>query len=389
MIDNKKLGILTILAVGMVVVAVIVSTQQASRGPSIQGPTYLIQGLDPMVIGVIRIGSSDKTVTLRRQGKGFVVVNKDNYPADNKAINDLLTNCMDIQVTQSVTSNPDNHADLGVTEDKARTIVRFYKIADGNETLITGLIVGNYREGAQGSYVRLANSNQVYIAQSIPWIRDTALDFLNQEILAVKTEDINSITVQGPSGSYTLKKRPNTDTFEMIDLPEGKRLKEYEARSVATAINSLRFDDVKRGPDPNLQFNRTYIARMNDSTVYTLRLAQKEGNTFLSCHAEYTDTNQVLIDPTKKDSPEELKKKEARLLAQERALRFTSRHTGWIYQIPSWKANYLIKDVNDILEAMPKPLESTEPNQPATFGPSEPNIIQDEPNQLKPEPNSP
>jgi len=378
----------------MVVLAVFVTSHGSGGRPTAQGPTYLIQGLDPMDIGVIRIGTGEKTITIRRQGKNFVVENKDNYPADNKTINDLLTNCMDIQIGELVTSSPANHQDLGVTEDKARTVVKFYKVADGNEALITGIVVGNYREGGQGSYVRLASSNDVYVAANIPWIRDTALDYLNQEIMAVKTDQIESVTVQGPKGQYTLKKRPNTDTFDMADLPEGKRLKEYEARSVATAINSLRFDDVKRGPDTSLDFNRLYVARLSDSTVYTLKIAQKDNKTFVTCHAEYTDTNQVLIDPKKQDSPEELKKKEAKLLAQEKAIRFAARHTGWIYQIPSWKANYITKDVNDIVEDLPRPASATpaEPNtMPSIQEPNLPKAAEvTEPNTVQPrEPNTP
>jgi hypothetical protein len=324
-------------------------------------------------------------VTIRRQGKDFVVENKDGYPADNKAINGLLTNCMDIQTTELVTSNPANHEDLGVTEQKARSIVRFYKVVDGNEALITGVVVGNYREGGQGSYVRLANSNDVYVATNIPWIRDSALDYVNQELLAVKTDQIVSVAVKGPSGQYTLKKRPSTDTFEMVDLPEGKRLKEYDARSVATAINSLRFDDVKRGPDPSLDFNRTYVARLDDSTVYTLKIAKSDGKTFVTCQAEYADTNQVVIDTTKKDSEEELKKKEAKLLAQEKVLKFAARHAGWIYEIPSWKANYITKDVNDLLEALPQPVKYVQEPNEAVAEPSKALVTAGqttEPNQL-------
>jgi len=34
-------------------------------------------------------------------------------------------------------------------------------------------------------------------------------------------------------------------------------------------VSSLRFDDVKKGPDTTLDFNRQYMAKLKDSTLYT------------------------------------------------------------------------------------------------------------------------
>jgi hypothetical protein len=280
----------------------------------------------------------------------------------------LITSCMDIKTTQLASSNPANHADLGVTEDKARNVVKFFKFVDTNEVLLTGLLIGNAKEGGQGTYVRLTTSNDVYLTPNSPWIRESATDYIDQELLAVKTEDVDSVTVISPQGRYVLRKKAEGDSFEMPSLPEGKRLKESDARTVATAVNSLRFDDVKKGPDSSLEFNRQYGIKLRDSTLYTLRIAQKDSKTFVTCHAEYTDPNKVQMDPTKVDSKEELQKKEAKLQAQEKALKFAARHTGWVYEIPSWKAGYLTKDVNDLVEDLPKPKAqetAIEPNGPA------------------------
>ncbi len=73
---------------------------------------YLIQGLDPADIGSIVLGAGDSAVTLKREGGRFVVVNKDNYPADAKEINNLLTKCLEIRTSEFITDNPANHEDL-------------------------------------------------------------------------------------------------------------------------------------------------------------------------------------------------------------------------------------------------------------------------------------
>src|SRR5512136_2140589 len=111
--NSKKLGILAAVAAVMVLWAVVQSRRAGLPAPSSGVPTYLIQGLDLDTIARITIGAGDKAVKLRRQAKGFEVLNRDGYPADTKAINDLFTNCMDVKTLQLATSNPANHADLG------------------------------------------------------------------------------------------------------------------------------------------------------------------------------------------------------------------------------------------------------------------------------------
>ena len=87
----------------------------------------------------------------------------------------------------------------------------------------------------------------------------------------------------------------------------------------------------------------------------------------------------VTIQPNKVDSPEELKAKEARLLAQESAQKFTLRHKGWIYEIPDWKAKYLTMNPSDLFEEE----EEEEPAEDTTAEPTEPVEISQpvEPNQ--------
>ncbi len=79
--SDRKLTILGIVAVFMVIWAVVQS--RVSNRPKVEtdGPAYLLWGLDPADIDSIVLKTSEETVTLKRQQRGFVVVNKDNYPA--------------------------------------------------------------------------------------------------------------------------------------------------------------------------------------------------------------------------------------------------------------------------------------------------------------------
>jgi len=354
--SNRKLGILAVVAAGMILLAMITARTSVSGRTKTSGPAYLIQGLDPANIHSLVIGHGKDEIKIERQENQFVIVNKSGYPADPKQINDLITKALDIKTVELFTSDPKNHEDLEVTEEKARNVVKFFK-ADGS--LLTGVIIGKSLESGQGAYVRLASGNEVYLATETPWFRTRAVEYVNQEIASVKREDIRVVTVTSPEGSYTLRtEKAGSDVVVMDNLPADKKLKDSDAKSVLTALQGLRFDDVNAPAQiEGLAFDRKYVARLEDSTEYTLELAKKGDKTYLKVRAVYTNPDKVTINPNQQDSPEELKKKEAILLAQENAQRFALRHKDWVYEIPDWKANYLMKAQADLLEAKEKPAE--------------------------------
>ena len=82
------------------------------------------------------------------------MASKDNYPAMAGEINKLIAACLDIQTTELYSDNPENHEDLGVTEEDARNVVKFYK---ADSSLLTGMVISKPREQGRGAYVRQVN----------------------------------------------------------------------------------------------------------------------------------------------------------------------------------------------------------------------------------------
>jgi len=350
--SDKKLTVLGVVAVLMVLWAVVQS--RVANGPAAErdAPVYLIQGLEPSAIGGIILGSGEDAVTLERQDSGFVVVNKDNYPAKTSAINDLISKCLDIQTSEFVTDNPDNHADLEVTEDKARTVIKFMT-PEPNSTILAGVVVGKATELGQGTYVRLlskdsAVSNKVYVASNIPWFSTGAMDYVEKNLISIKRDDIESVTVTSPDSAYTLKTAEGGTDIVMENVPAGKKLKSSDAQSVFTALTSLSCDDVRKNSS-DLAFDRQYVCKLKDSTVYTLKIAQKDDKTYVTATAQFTDTTPV-TKGSDVETDEALKAKEAKLLARDKADEFAKAHQGWVYEIADWKAKNLTKSVADLVE---------------------------------------
>ena len=361
--SDRKLAILAVVAVVMVILAVIQS-HISSGPPKAEIPGYLMPAVNTARVGIIVIGKGDDIVTIKQMAEQFVVTNKDNYPAKVSEINNLLTKCQEIRWSQFITDNPANHKDLQVTEQDARSVVKFLT-PEPNSTILAGVVVGKTRETGEGTYVRLlsgdkASSNKVYLAQDVPWFNNQVMNYIEQELISCKFEDINSVTVASSDGEYTLKAKQDGKDIVLENTPQGKKLKSSDGRSVFTALTDLRFEDVVKKTS-GLLFDKKFICRLKNSVVYTIDIAQKDNQAYIICHAAFTDT---VEKPKQDESQEELKKKEAKLLAWEKASEFSQKHQGWVYKIADYKAKSLTKLLSDLLEDDNSTKETEKPAEP-------------------------
>ncbi|MHC4153994.1 MAG: DUF4340 domain-containing protein [Planctomycetota bacterium] len=353
MMSDKKLTVLGIVAALMVVLTAGQSYLSKMKAPSKApgGDTYLIQGLDPGRIAFIEVGKGENPVRLVRKGNLFLVANKENYRALTSKINDLLTSCLDIRTVELVTSNPANHESLHVTQEKAQNVVKFL---GEDEKIITGLVIGTSRlpelqMDKRSTYVRLITSDDVYEAKNVPLPGASATDYMEKQIVDLGSDDVVRVTVTGPEDSYTLRvSDSNDDSIVMENIPEGKKLKTVEAQPLFSALSYFSFDDVKKAGslEGGVNFDSTHVCELKDGTVYTFRIAEAADKTYVKCSAEYAgDTRAEILA-----SNEELKDKEAKLLAHDRVLEFAIMHEGWVYEISNWNAEKLTKKLTDLLE---------------------------------------
>ncbi len=353
--SNKNLTILGMVALVMFLAAAGITLIGKEKPQSAVANPYLISGLETKNIAKIALTSGGKPMTLQLEGDNFVIAEKGKYPAKLDAVDKLFSDCMGITISELITDNVDNHADLGVTEDKARILVRFYDNADA---LITGLVVGNSAEDRPGTYIRLVNENKVYLCERAPYIKASATDYMDQQLTQVVRDAIVKVNVTGPEGTYALT-RDDKGSVVLDAVPEGKQPKGSELENVYTVLTGLRFTDVTTDA-AGLTFDYTYFCRLSDSTEYTFKLAQKEGKTFLTAGAVFTDTTPVTITRDGSETEAELKAKEAKLTARDAAEKFNQRHKGWIYEIGSWQAGKMTQSLNGLVEDIPQPEEKTE-----------------------------
>lgn len=350
--SNKKLTVLGVIAAAMVVWAV-VQSQIANRtaGGTVAGAS-LLQGIDPATIGSIIVQADGNTVTLSRMGNSFVVVEKENYPAQTSQINNLITLCLDIQTSELITSDKANFAELGVSDDKPEKAVKFLT---ADKKMIAGIIIGKQAKDTQGSYVRRVSDDKVYLSTNAPWLQTAAMEYIDKKLTDVDRANIVKVTLTSYDGSYNIANEPNRGVV-LENVPAGKITKTNEVEQVLTALAGLGFENVKKDAGA-IGFDKSYVCRLKDSTVYTLNLAVKDGKTYAKCTADFMDKSTVTKKQGVVESDEDLKAKEAKLLARDKADAFAKKTQGWVYEIPEYKGKNLTAKFADLIES--------EPNKPA------------------------
>lgn len=355
--SDRKLAVLGIIAVGLAALAILQSRFSRTYTPPQITLAPLIEGLDIDQVQTILINSKEaQPIRLERRDKTFVVAGKEDYPANLKKVNSLISDCLDLRVTSDalITANPDNHAQLGLTSDTARYEIAFL---DGQQKNLVGLLISesDMEEEQSSAAVRLAASNQAWRISDVPYISTRPIDYIDTQILQIQRDKISRVTVTDPNqNTYTLTPIPDTSDVALPDVPPQKQIRQSSARSTFGSLTSLRMEDVMASASaPPLEFNRSYVCELNDHLVYTVRLARSGDKNYIRLSARYTGPEPQVQQQV--ESEEQLRQREALFLAKDTAEAFTRKHAGWVYVIPSYKADEMTRSRNDLMEDIPRP----------------------------------
>lgn len=348
--SNRKLMVLGIVAVAMVVWAVLQSKVSQKTKVVLKDKTPLVQGLNPAQIAKIMVDKKSDAVELVRKGNEFVVSQKDNYKAKTQSVNELINKVLDVKTRgELLTSNPDNFGQLEVADVNSAGTVKFFN-KDGG--LITGIVLGK-RMDTGFSAVRKVGEDNVYTTEDYVYMQARPMDYIDSKLFEMADSKIVNVKVSYDGGSYEMKK--GDSGINMVTaVPAGKMLKGTDYEQVFKVLSLVNFSDVMAEANAkDLKFDTNYECELDDSTVYMIDVAKKDDKFFIKCSSKFTDLSQISID--KNESEEELKKKEAKLLARDNAVLFKSACAGWVYEIPSYKGENMTKKFEDLIEPIPAP----------------------------------
>ena len=272
---------LLILGCVFVVLAIVVLIFENPFGKSayekkVETATPLFPDFNEAQVTKIEIIATDGTTTLTKQDDAWVVTSMDDYPADSEGIAELLTKVGEFKNTQRVSSNPEKQAEFEVDSTGVEA-----KLMDVNNKLLAHVFVGKTTPGFLSSYVRPADSNDVYVAQGYlqsvfnkgtrTWKDRTIFDFNKGNVTELNIS----------SAEETVELRLDTaGTWQMVK-PVAAAANTTEVDNLLTTLSGLNTDDFTESTDDLTEYGletpeSVISAALNDGTTATLYIGTEE-----------------------------------------------------------------------------------------------------------------
>ena len=276
---TKQLLILGAIFVVLAIVVLLLENpfEQSEYEKKVETATPLFPNFDKEQVAKIEIIATGETTTLSKQdGNQWVVASMDNYPADSEGVTELLSKVAEFKNTQRVSNNPEKQAEFEVDSTGVET-----KLMDVNDKLLAHLFVGKTTPGFLSSYVRAADSNDVYVAQGyLQSVFDKgARTWKDRTIFNFNKGIVTQLNIFSPE--ETVELRLDADgTWQMLK-PVASAVKQTEVDSLLTAFSELDTDDFAEMTDDLSEYGldipqSTISAVRNDGTTATLHIGKEE-----------------------------------------------------------------------------------------------------------------
>lgn len=251
MMTGKRIPMLAVLAIALLGGALWYSGRQApvrhdaAAGPLLPGLETRLNALDEVRV----VGAGDAVLaTLRREGEGWRVVERDGWPADTGKLRDLLLRFAQARRLEPKTALPERYAQLGV-EDVSQPEARGVRLElhGGGDPL--AVIVGQNHPQGRGSFVRLPGQAQSWLADVGLAIEKDPARWLSRELVDIAARRMLTVDVRPEHGPGFRIERRDDDTpgFTLAQIPRGRALASaYAPEATAGLFDNLSIDDVRR-----------------------------------------------------------------------------------------------------------------------------------------------
>lgn len=342
----------------------------------------------------IRIKQHDGEVNLVKKNDLWVLQERNGYPANFGNISDFVKKVWELKVARPVPVSEKQLARLELTPpDKgtnAGTMVEFKE--KGGKTAASLLLgkkhmkesAGNSPYGGgswpDGRYVMVGNDPKTVALVSEPFsnIEPKPEEWIDKEFF--KIENHKSITVSSPnvSNNWAVVKESQTNDWKLGDAKASEQLDTGKASGVTSALSYPSFNDVATNAAPEQTgLDKPTVAKIEtfDGLRYEVKIGKKLENkddhyVQLAVNGNFPKER----TPGKDEKPEDKEKLDKefkeKLAKQEEKLQNEKAFEQWVYVVPKYTLEPLLKARQELLKEEEKKEEATSETK-AEPGPGE------------------
>ena len=318
------------------IAAVVIELTLSGRGPiPSAAPTPVFPGLANRLgeIAWVRVLRGATKVDFANVAGRWVLVEKDNYPADPARLQHLFSALAGLTLIEPGRPGSDRSAGIdgdGAAGDAPTLIALRGRAGDTVAEAIVTPAPDKAAAGGGAVYVRKPGVELASLARGTVELPGDPLGWLDRTIIDLPRTRIASLRLTGPDGVALTIGRDGPDTdFKVAALPQGVRLRPDAGLSdLAGALAGLSFDDVK--PRPLVEIPESGIVRAGfatfDGIAIDLRLFAYQGADWVAVAVSGTGA------------------------AEEEGKALNDRLARWVYAIPASRAKLLRTRLDDLTE---------------------------------------
>lgn len=384
--NAKTLGIVAVVTLAALAAAIGLNHTRKPATELRSEP--LVPGLKDEVNAITKlsvIGAGNAPlVVLERKDAGWVVANRDGYPADSGKLREFVLKLADATVLEPKTANPDRYPAIGVEDVGAAGAKGVRVEIDGPKTPVR-LIVGTFNGAGGGTFVRRADEAQSFLASGTLTPEKNPTEWLSRDLADVPAAQIAEVTIDKAGKTLRVfKDDAAEENFRIADLPKGREPSSPAAANpLASGLAGLRIDGARpaaAAAAPDSALKARYVAF--DGRVVEVTAWQADGKHYAQfaasldearadAQAEAAQAQAKPAQPADAAKPEGEPAADAKRAAgdaatsaadaaPDRAARLAAvrtevetlqrRFAGWTFEIPAHKYASFDKSIDDLLK---------------------------------------
>ena len=246
----------TVASVGLAGWAV-VERQVPAASRTVDEP--LFAGFDQRLadVAAVQVKAAGETVTLRKDGDTWRVVERGGYPADPAKLREVARAVAGLQLVEAKTASGDRlpRLELGdPSAEGAKSKLVTFEGADGKP--IASVVIGkskyNLFGGSRGGvYVRRQGEDQAWLAAGEVTLPSDIMGWIDKDVASLPEKDIVRVTL-GEGGADPIvisRPEPGADKLVLDRPPETGKVDDEVLSRVASTLDNLSMIGVRKADD--------------------------------------------------------------------------------------------------------------------------------------------
>lgn len=282
--------------IALMVIALVVDERSALDQ---SGDQSLLPGLAGELASLdrVQVRGLDHSVELVRRDNIWRVAERYDYPAKFEQLSDLLDQLSQAKLIERKTARVESHDSLDVVVGPQ---------SRGHRIVFPGLdleplIIGRTATLRSGTFVRLGEEAQVWLAdQTVEITADPAL-WLDSQMLTIPESQILSMAAFAGQGAalFEVNRDPASGELNLTNLPEGRTLRYGTALTPNfTVIGQLQLLDVAQRVPLRWEGAARRVYRLVDGRRVTVQTAADAGDFWIQVQVGQEDEQVASLDGT-------------------------------------------------------------------------------------------